>query len=353
MLPVFMLAMLISGAANTLLMKSMVIQQVPTGVGEPKAGFDHPFSQTMLMMFGEFLCLIAYYVTTRREELAKAQHVPTGIFATACALDWTATTLVNMAYVFIAASVVQMTRGANVIFTCIFSILFLKRRQYKFHLVGVALVAAGISLVSLSAFLTHNSAAAHGHGGGHVKTVWWGPIIGVSLCVTAQIFQASMHVYEEKVMSQYVLAPLRVVGMEGACGIVLGCMLLLVLNAAGIEDTQEAVYQISHCTPLFLAVIGSVLSIAIYNFSGICVIQNASAVARSTIDVSRTIVIWAVELALGWNYFNYLQLVGFVLLASGTLIYNRLVIVPCLEPPPEALALAHKKDDDDGKKEEP
>lgn len=344
-LPMFMLLMLFSGAMNTLLMKFMVIQQVPTGIGHPKSGFDHPYFQTLLMMIGEFLCLIAYYVTTRTEELAKAQHVPTRIFAAACSLDWTATTLVNMAYVFIAASVVQMTRGAIVIFTCLFSVVFLGRRQHKYHLAGVFLVFVGITLVSLSALLGHRAAASHGHGqaGTGSKSSWVGPCIGVTLCLTAQVFQASMLVYEEKIMSQYVIPPLRVVGMEGACGIVLGIMLLLVLNASGVESTPEAVYQMSHSTPLFLAIIGSICSIAVFNFSGVTVTQQASAVARSTIDVSRTILIWGVELALGWNAFNGLQLVGFIFVATGTLLYNRLLTLPFLEPEPEALPLASKE----------
>merc|ERR1719150_3286519 len=104
-------------------------------------------------MMGEFLCLGVYYATSTRKDLAKAPKVPNLIFMVACILDWTATTLVNMAYVFIAASVVQMTRGAVVIFTCLFSILFLNKRQRGYHIAGVFLVFVGITLVSLSTLL--------------------------------------------------------------------------------------------------------------------------------------------------------------------------------------------------------
>merc|ERR1719436_1645889 len=104
------------------------------------------------------------------------------------------------------------------------------------------------------------------------------------------------------------------------------------LNALGTESTPAAFYQMGHSTPLLMAVIGSIFSIAFFNFSGVTVTQQASAVARSTIDVSRTILIWGVELTLGWNSFNLLQLAGFVVLAFGTLIYNRLLILPMLEP---------------------
>jgi len=61
------------------------------------------------------------------------------------------------------------------------------------------------------------------------------------------------------------------------------------------------------------------------------VTQKASAVARSTIDVSRTIIIWAVELGMGWNSFNLLQFVGFVAVAMGTMMYNRIITFSFLD----------------------
>merc|ERR1740138_2031502 len=223
-----------------------------------------------------------------------------------------------------------MTRGAIVIFTCVFSIVFLGRRQHGYHVMGVCLVFLGITLVSLSAFINPSASTAAS------SQTMAAKLFGIGLCITAQVFQASMLVYEEKIMSQYSVPPLQVVGMEGLFGIIFGMFLLSGLNYAGIESTPAAAYQMKHSLPLSIAVIGSIFSIAFFNFSGVTVTQNASAVARSTIDVSRTILIWMVELAVGWNAFNAIQLAGFVVLALGTLIYNRLVIITSLEPPAEA-----------------
>jgi drug/metabolite transporter (DMT)-like permease len=248
----------------------------------------------------------------------------------ACGLDWTATTLVNMAYMLIAASVVQMTRGAIVIFTCLFSVAFLGKRQHRYHIVGVFLVFVGITLVSLSTF---SNPSAENKAGGLAH------LFGISLCIGAQVFQASMLVYEEKIMSKFTVPPLQVVGMEGTFGILFGIVLLFVLNAADVESTPAAYYQMTHSGPLFFAVVASIFSIAFFNFAGVTVTQRASAVARSTIDVSRTILIWAVELSLGWNSFNTLQFAGFVVLAIGTMLYNRIIILPQLEPKGELLAL--------------
>jgi len=336
MLLPMMLTMLISGTFNTLLMKFMVMQQVPTGLGMKSAGFEYPYFQTLLMMVGEFLCLGVYFLTKDKQK-EDANAAPKHIFAFACLMDWTATTLVNMAYVLIPASVIQMTRGAIVIFTCLFSVVFLQRRQHRYHVAGVVLVFIGITLVSLSTFT--NPVAESQTGGG---STYSRSILGISLCVGAQVFQASMLVYEEKIMSQYETNPLQVVGMEGAFGLLFGFVLLSFLNVFGIESTHEAMYQISHSVPLAIAVVGSIFSIAFFNFSGVTVTQKASAVARSTIDVSRTILIWAAELHMGWNTFNVLELVGFMILAVGTLLYNRLIVINSLEPRDEGIPLNEK-----------
>jgi len=249
----FMLIMLISGTCNTLLMKFMVMQKVPTGPDAAAEGFDQPYFQTLLMMVGEFLCLIAFYFT--REQNVDTSDVPKSIFAVACLFDWTATTLVNMAYVCIAASVVQMTRGAIVVFTCLLSVVFLGRRQYMHHIAGVALVVLGITLVSLSAFFNpHASAASTTSGSTHLK------LLGISLCLGAQVFQASMLVYEEKIMHGFQVPPLQVVGMEGLFGIGIGIVLLTFVNSFGYESTGTALYQMSSSKLLLGTIIFSIFS---------------------------------------------------------------------------------------------
>merc|ERR1719428_1937567 len=297
-------------------------------------------------MIGELLCLFAFFMTVRKAAAhvsgaagavaSAAASVPNWIFLVPTCCDWTATTLVNMAYLLLPASVIQMTRGAIVIFTCAFSMAFLGRRQHCFHFVGVALVVVGITLVSLSALIDPHQHASSGAASAKV--------FGLSLCIFAQIFQASMIVYEEKIMSSYTIPPLQVVGMEGLFGLGIGFILLAIVNFLGMESTPAAFYQIASSRLLLLVIIASIFSIAFFNFSGVTVTQRASATARSTLDVSRTIIIWAVELALGWHAFSKLQLAGFVLVACGTMIYNRLVVIKCLDPALEAEALSGKPD---------
>lgn len=286
------------------------------------------------MMVGEFFCLPVWYCTRTRADTERSQAAPKWIFLVPCCCDLTATALLCMGIALIAVSVAQMCRGTIVIFACAMSVVFLNRRQYGFHLVGVFLVMIGIALVSLSALVDPKT--------GSLSSMPGHMVAGISLCIFAQVFQASMFVYEEKIMSQYVVQPLQVVGMEGTFGIVISVVLLSVLYPLGYANTPGAFHQMRNSLPLTLSIIASMFAVALFNFAGATVTQKSSCVARTTIKMSSTILIWVAELMLGWNTFSWLQLCGFTVVAAGTIVYNRLVIIPYLEPPAESEAMLEK-----------
>lgn len=68
-------------------------------------------------------------------------------------------------------------------------------------------------------------------------------------------------------------------------------------------------------------------SIASFNAFGVTVTKNASSAQRSTIDTSRTVLVWIFQLAAGAEEFSFLQLGGFILLVAGTLVYNEIIII--------------------------
>ncbi|KAI5285414.1 hypothetical protein KEM55_000669 [Ascosphaera atra] len=70
------------------------------------------------------------------------------------------------------------------------------------------------------------------------------------------------------------------------------------------------------------------LSIGGFNFFGISVTRTVSATSRSTIDTCRTLFIWVISLALGWESFKWLQVVGFAMLVYGTFLFNDIVRPP-------------------------
>merc|ERR1719356_1035860 len=105
--------------------------------------------------------------------------------------------------------------------------------------------------------------------------------------------------------------------MEGTFGILIGSVVLTLAKLLNLEKPVGALYQIGHSFNLALGIFGFIFSIAFFNFCGVTVTQRASAVARSTIMCMTTVIIWAVELAFGWNTFKWLQLIGFIVLTLG------------------------------------
>jgi hypothetical protein len=94
------------------------------------------------------------------------------------------------------------------------------------------------------------------------------------------------------------------------------------------EDSIDAFYRLGNNPRIMVATLGNVCSIAFFNFFGLSVTKNLSATTRMVLDSIRTLVVWGVDLALGWEQFQYLQIVGFFFLLLGTAVYNKIVPVP-------------------------
>lgn len=88
---------------------------------------------------------------------------------------------------------------------------------------------------------------------------------------------------------------------------------------------------------ILVLTITTIFSIACFNSFGIAVTKYASAAQRSTIDTSRTVLIWIFCMIVPGTHpfwgkihvtFKVLQLVGFILLVLGTLMYNEILVLP-------------------------
>lgn len=91
-----------------------------------------------------------------------------------------------------------------------------------------------------------------------------------------------------------------------------------------LEDALDAFCQIGRAPLIAVALLGNISSIAFFNFAGISVTKEISATTRMVLDSLRTVVIWAVSLAVGWEVFHALQILGFFILLLGAAIYNGL-----------------------------
>lgn len=123
----------------------------------------------------------------------------------------------NIALTMVAASVYQMLRGMIIIVTAAMSILFLKKKLYLHHWSSIATIFIGVFMVGLAALLFKDDDA------GSEETT---NALGIAMLVVAQLFSGGLFIVEEKLLGDYYLDPLKVVGLEGLWGVIIWAVLL-------------------------------------------------------------------------------------------------------------------------------
>ncbi|KAL9644105.1 hypothetical protein ABK040_005571 [Willaertia magna] len=229
------------------------------------------------------------------------------------------------------ASVYQMLRGILVVFTGILAVIFLKQRYYYHHWIGLFLIVGGCVIVGLKSILFKDNTDDNDNAADSVSR---NPLLGDLLVIAAQVLAAIQNIVEEKFFSKYDVQPLQAVGWEGYWGVTMTTFVLFILYFIPGSDygsVENSVYALAQCInnwKIALATLGSILSIAFFNFFGVSITKRISSTSRSTIDTCRTLFIWIVSLIIGWEEFQWLQVIGFVVLVFGTFLFNEVITVP-------------------------
>lgn len=338
---VLAIAMLASGTINTIAAKFTDLISVQGVKSLPVHEFNHPAVQTWAMFIGEFLCLLVHRVvfcwnygrqySQIKEDTGSHASIqfktdqpkkfPFYIFWLPALCDMTATTLMYVGLTLTYPSVYQMLRGILVVFTGILSMIFLGRKLRAYNWVGIFLIIFGTAIVGLSSVLHKTGQAPR-------------PLLGDILVVGAQLVAAVQMVIEEKLIGKYNVPPLQVVGFEGMFGFLTVTVVLTVgyfiPQFKSVDDTYDAMLQIANSWQLVATLAGSIISIAILNFTGISITKYLSATHRTTIDACRVFLVWIFSLIIKWEQFDYIQLIGFAVLLSGTSLYNEIFRIPQL-----------------------
>lgn len=324
--------MLLTGSINTLAAKWADNFSAAGCGGTEEHGFQHPFLQATGMFLGEFSCLGVFYLLLWRERrrpepgpALSSQPFSSLLFLPPALCDMTGTSIMYVALNMTSASSFQMLRGSVIVFTGLLSVAFLGRRLELSQWLGIAATIVGLVLVGLADLRGD-------HGQKHKLSE---VITGDLLIVMAQVIVAIQMVLEEKFVYKHDVHPLQAVGTEGFFGFVILALLLVpmyYIPAGGfsgnprraLEDALDAFCQVGHRPLIALALLGNVGSIAFFNFAGVSVTKELSATTRMVLDSLRTLVVWAVSLAVGWESFHGLQVLGFGVLLAGTALYNGL-----------------------------
>nr|CAI5818774.1 unnamed protein product [Callosobruchus analis] len=310
------LVMVITGSINTISTKwADRIKSV--GKDGVERTFDHPFFQASCMFLGEMSCLLAFKIlykdgTEDVHELTKGNRNfnPTILFVPAMC-DMTATSIMYIGLNLTNASSFQMFRGSVIVFVGLLSVAFLGRVMIKRQWTGIFFIILGLALVGVADFFSKDSSSDN-HSRNDVIT-------GDLLIIIAQIIQAIQMVVEEKFVAGQNIPSLQAVGWEGTFGFLVLAFLQIpfyyiragppVTTHYGdrLEDAIDAFVQIGNSWQLMMAIFGTIISIAFFNFSGITVTKEISATTRMVLDSVRTIIIWIFSLAFLGQAFHWLQ----------------------------------------------
>lgn len=374
--------MVVSGSVNTVSIKWM---DKTKSMGLHKVHlFTHPLFQTDLMFTGKILCLVVFVIAflifkCRRDGSVEGHWLTKGsraynrlvllpaammnLVALICMLD--GLTLTN-------ASSFQMLRASVIVFTAILSKVFLKRVTGKRGWVGIGIIILGLVLVGLSdvsSSTNEKTVVGHALDNNSPKEIAFNKnvhtalddtlpdsgdmLMGDLLIVIAQVFSACQMVYEENYAIEMDISALEVVGWEGIFGFLVLTLYLLfygVIQHDMSKTPLESITQIGNSPILIAAAILVIISIAIFNFTGITITKEMSATTRMVIDTVRTLAVWVFSLAFGWQIFHFLQvglaimllqlkiifsflsqLIGFVVMIIGICLYHNIIIMETIQ----------------------
>ena len=292
------------------------------------------------MFLGEMMCIFAfkaifYYKKCRNldmKDFGPQKFIPfVWAIPAMCDLLGTSTMYVGLTWTFAASF--QMLRGSVIIFTGLLSVAFLGTRLKIHHWTGMVFVIIGLILVGVGDVLFSNQS----------ETASRYTLAGDLLIVLAQVITAVQMTVEEKLIKKYKVPPLQAVGWEGVFGFFTLAIALIPMyfipwhlphpeevwqETTRFEDTLDAFVMLGNNWKLLFASIGTVISIAFFNFAGLTVTSTMNATTRMVLDSVRTIFIWVFSLAIGWQVFQPLQPVGYFVLFIGTCVYYDIIIMP-------------------------
>ncbi|TKS75470.1 Solute carrier family 35 member F6 ANT2-binding protein [Collichthys lucidus] len=287
--------MLTTGSLNTLSAKWADLFSAKGCHDVPEHNFSHPFVQAVGMFLGELSCLAVFYILLCHDRRNPEPRINPGesfnplLFFPPAMCDMTATSIMYVALNMTSASSFQMLRGAVIIFTGLLSVAFLGRRLLPSQWLGIFITILGLVIVGLADFFSGHQGDTHKLS--DIITGFFGFFV-LSLLLIPMYFIP---------VGDFADNPRHV-----------------------LEDALDAFCQIGHKPLILLALLGNTVSIAFFNFAGISVTKEISATTRMVLDSLRTLVIWVVSLALGWEQFHGLQVLGFLVLLLGTGLYNGL-----------------------------
>ncbi|EER15063.1 conserved hypothetical protein [Perkinsus marinus ATCC 50983] len=341
---------LLAGSANSIIEK-MMFQSSGIGIDGMTHFFQKPWYMSLVMFVAMLLALPMYYCLRQKSDKRPSNTLPESgssniglrMCFTVCIpsiFDLLGSSLQAIGLVYTPVSVYQMLKGSILLFSALFSVLFLGRKMYRHHWVGVFLCLTALVLVGVSSLSSREQQT-------QVVSL---PLmlLGIFIIIAGQVVCAAQYVLEEFLLKPpNDVAPMALVGLEGFWGTLLMCLVFVpaLQHLPGsdvgnvMENTEDSFVMLSNSPTLLICTLGFIVSILVFNICGVMVTAEASAMHHTFLDASRTIVIWLVSVLMYYaapgnglgeplTKYSWVQAVGFVLLVYGQLVYDQAVRLP-------------------------
>ena len=246
---------------------------------------------------------------------------------------------------FVSPSIFSIAKNATVVFTALFSVVYLKKALPRFKVLSILIIMMGFIIVAISSIVfpdkdkvieTNLSSSFN-----------FGSFIGILCLFVSLIFQGFTYCYQEKVLDEYEIKPSQMIGFESMMGAIVSTLIFLVTGfikctnssycnfKAGqpIDSPVYAFYDLQY-NYAWLYFMLLCFSIMIFNLVGLIIVKYSGAVLRVVLDTLRTICVWVISIFIGFESLNNpwkvsIEIIGFIFLLLGNLIYNEIFVIKC------------------------
>lgn len=331
--------MLVAGTATTMLTKLSNEQKSEGRDGEERE-FKHPVLQCWGLSVGEAGCILLFLAVNlckeqrqRGKETEVKEKTPFNIFlfVPPAVLHLTSRIFTFIALTLTTASSFEMLTGTNLIFVSILSRIFLKKSLAWYKWFAILVISVGVVVVGISDMKSEDEVSE--------EESRSNPVLGDIFVVIAMAFYACQLTYEEKFVKKYNIKPMNAIGLEGSFAVAILSVMLVVLYfipvkfdmeqpGGQLDDALDGFVQLGNNPILLISFLLTTVALCFTLVAGINVTRKLSAVHRLVINSGRSVIVWAISLAVGWQTFQPLQIVGFLIMSLGVLIFNDILLGP-------------------------
>lgn len=350
-------SILLSGAANTLVVKAMYSVWSSDAQGQPLQ-FQRPVDVTLAMFVGMVVAgslgkvLLHVAARLRPRDRDEGGAAGTGspqaaevsyrkkvaLTATPAVFNLLATGCLAVSLLYIPPSLYSILRGSGIVFTALFSMAFLGKEMSTCNWVGVACCLLGVMMAGLADLSTRAVVR-----GSVARSIG-----GVALVLASQIFKAAQAVVEELLIKRAKLPAVDIVLWSGLwpvffmLSVVYPAMYAVTGSDHGhLNDPMSSVTLLAHSPELRALMLAICCTAGAMNMSLTYATARLSAIWRMMLDACRTSVVWLFgllfhycvdqgsDLGEAWSSLSYLELFGFLLVVLGQFVYGGFLRMPC------------------------